>query len=157
MNNLNNIIMRTKRIYFETEETTIKKKKGWIDIDIDFIKLYMSLTKIIVNLKGMATVKLLCWTFSQVNGENMFSFNKTKIKEFNKYLENNNSEPYNERSVYNALKELVDNNIVIKWSNGSYQLNPNYLWTNGEVERVESIKGLNSTILEESMEIYKKI
>jgi len=137
-----NSIMRKTRLYFETTETVTKIKKGWVEVDLDYTQIYLTLSNVVAKLNSLASVKLLFWAFHQISKENMFSFNQSKIIEFNKWLENNNSKPYNERTMYNALKELIENGIVIKWSNGSYQLNPKFIWTDSIEKRIEHLKQL---------------
>lgn len=134
---------RTKRIYFETEKTTVTKTKGWVEIDLDYTQVYKSLgDKCIASLDSILAVKLMFWAFTQINDENMFTFNDHKIEEFNQWLEENKGKRYNKRSVYIALKELITKGIVIKWSNGSYQLNPVFIWTDAIEKRINHLKDL---------------
>ncbi len=135
---------RKKRLYFETEETqtTIKKRKGWIEIDMDYTQFYECLGKVIASLNSLMSIKLLCWGFTEINKQNMFTFNETKLNEFNKWLVDNGGEPYNKRSVYNSLKELVDIKVFIKWSNSSYQINPMFIWSDAVEKRLEHLKDM---------------
>jgi hypothetical protein len=152
---------RKKRIYFQTEETVTTKKKGWVEIDLDYTQFYECLGKTIATLNSIMSVKLLCWSFSQINKENMFSFNDEMINDFNRWLEDNGGTSYNNRSVYNALKELIDKKIVIKWSRGSYQLNPIYIWSDSIEKRIKHLqeKGMYDQyeLIEEPRVEYKKL
>ncbi|MCS7317121.1 MAG: hypothetical protein NZZ41_02210 [Candidatus Dojkabacteria bacterium] len=133
---------RTRRIYFETERTTITRTKGWVEIDLDYTQFYDSLGKTICTIDSMLAVKLLCWLFTQINESNMFTFNDLKIDEFNRWLKDNKSKVYNKRSVYVALKELITKKIVLKWSNGSYQLNPIFIWSDTIENRIKHLEQL---------------
>jgi hypothetical protein len=152
---------RTKRIYFETEEVTTTKKKGWVEIDLDYTQFYNSLGKTICKIDSILAVKLLCWSFTQISNQNMFTINELKIKEFDRWLVANGSKSYNSRSAYIALKELIDKRIVIKWSNGSYQLNPVFIWSDSIDKRIEHLKELGKydhfELIEETKETPKKL
>lgn len=152
---------RKKRLYFETEEITTTKKKGWIEVDLDYTQFYECLGKSIASLNSIMSVKLLCWSFSQINKENMFAINDLKMEEFNAWLKLNGGVEYNKRSIYNALKELINKKIVIKWSNGSYQLNPVHIWSDTIHKRLEHLKekGMYNQyeLLEEPITEHKRI
>lgn len=133
---------RTKRIYFETSETITKTKKSWIEIDLDYTQFYTALGGVFAKCESMISIKLTCWAFSEINKENMFTFNNKKIAEFNRWIVGHGGKPYNERSVYTGLKELINLKVVLKWSNGAYQLNPAFIWSDITEKREKHLQEL---------------
>jgi hypothetical protein len=136
---------RKKRIYFETEETetVVKKKKGWIEIELDYTQFYHNIAPFILNLKDKWSINYLLWIIPKCNDENMIPHSSMIIKEFLKYLSQNKIEKIpSEKTIRDCITELVKNKIFLKHGNSCYQLNPLILWSVDTEKRIEHLKEL---------------
>jgi hypothetical protein len=149
---------RKKRIYFETEEIVTTKKKGWIEIDLDYTQVYHTMFEYTKNLKNKYCRLYIDWIISKADHNNMVPHNPDIIKQFVSEFK----EPPSAGTVRNAISELVKNKIFIKHSNNSYQLNPAILWGDEVAKRIEHVKAMRAEdidyeLLEEPMVEYKKL
>jgi hypothetical protein len=58
---------KSRRIYFQTEEITTVKKKGYIEIDEDFTQVYKSFNLIAPKIKSVWSWQLLFWIMAKQN------------------------------------------------------------------------------------------
>lgn len=129
-----------KRIYFETTETTIKNKKGFIEIDTDFTQVYDCFSQISIHLKSIVSVKLLFWLLShEANKSNGISSGKHVYERFTKYLISNGVEKVAERTFQNSFEELTAIKALTRVGRGQYYLNPFVFWREDKLERINFI------------------
>ena len=60
----------TRRVYFNTEQTTTVVRKGYIEIDEDFTQVYESFSYIAIKIHSGNSWKLLFWMLSNSSQEN---------------------------------------------------------------------------------------
>lgn len=135
--------MATKRYYFETEETHITKKKGYIEIDMDYVQVYHCFNNIAPKINSPVTFKLLFWLLAtKMNDSNGLDTSIHSFDDFNKHLEKecgpNCKVTY--RTFMRSIVELKDAGALTKVGKGHYYANPNMFWTLGKEERIENIK-----------------
>ena len=65
-----------------------------VEIELDYTQFYHSLSKTLVQLDSLLSVKLLCWCFVEMSDKNMFTFNDLKAESLNDWLKKNNSKVY---------------------------------------------------------------
>lgn len=130
-------LLMPKRIYFETTETTVKNKKGWIEIDTDYTQVYDCFSKISVKLKSITSVKLLFWLLShEANKSNGISSGKIVYDRFVKYLQEEGAEPVTNRTFVNCFEELTAIRALTRIGKGHYYLNPYMFWRDEIKERI---------------------
>lgn len=135
--------MATKRYYFETEETHTTKKKGWIEIDMDYTQVYHCFNKIAPKINSATTFKLLHWLLAnKMNDSNGIDASTTSFNQFNNYLtaECGANCAITYRTFSRGITELKDAGALTKVGKGHYYANPNMFWTLGKEERVELLK-----------------
>lgn len=125
-----------KKLYFETTETTIKNKKGWVEIDTDFTQVYDCFSKISVQLRSISSVKLLFWLLShECNKGNGTNSGKVVFAKFNKYLVENGSDAISERTFKACFDELSQVKAITRVGRGQYYFNPYLFWRDGKNSR----------------------
>ena len=133
--------MKTKRIYFETEDTVVTNKKGWISFEMDYTQIYSGVFTHTKDLKSKYCTQYLLWIIDKASDMNMIPHNEYILNQFcNEFKEKPSI-----GTVRNAVSELVKNKLLIKYSNNSYQLNPVVFWNDETAKRIEHIKGLENT------------
>lgn len=138
---------RKKRIYFETEEvvTTKTKRKGWIEIELDYTQIYNNIASLILHINDKWAVRYLFWIIPQCNENNMIPHSTITIKQFQEWLGKNGFDVIPSiKTIRDAVTELVKNKIFIKYTNNSYQLNPLFIWSDETNKRIEHIKQLGA-------------
>jgi hypothetical protein len=130
----------SKRIYFETTETTIQNKKGWIEIDTDFTQVYDCFSKLSVKLRSIVSVKLLFWLLShEANKSNGISSGEAIYNKFVKYLEDEGVEKVAMRTFKSSFEELTNIGALTRVGRGHYYLNPYVFWRDDKKERMNFI------------------
>lgn len=130
-----------KRIYFETTETTVKSKKGWVEIDTDFTQVYDCFGKIAAGLKSITSIKLLFWLLAnEVNKTNGFSSNSFVYEKFSKYLEQSGGGKITERTFFRCFDELEKAKAITKVGRGHWYFNPYVFWRDDKNERITFIQ-----------------
>lgn len=131
-----------RRFYFETEETITKKKKGWIEIDMDFTQIYHCFSEISPYINSPTSWKLLFWLLSEeVNKNNVVSTGKDVWETFNNYLKSkcqNCDVAY--RTFNNSINELVEAKALTMIGRGRYYLNPHIFWKQDRKDRIQFIQ-----------------
>lgn len=137
--NGNNMNM-AKRIYFETTETTVKNKKGWIEIDTDFTQVYDCFGKIAIQLKSITSIKLLFWLLAhEVNKSNGFSSGISVYDKFTKYLIKEGGVSITERTFFRCFDELEKAKAITKVGRAQWYFNPYVFWRDKKAERLNFI------------------
>jgi hypothetical protein len=135
-----NQVPMPKRIYFETTETTVKNKKGYIEVDTDFTQVYDCFSRISVKLRSITSVKLLFWLLShEANKNNGISSGRQVYERFIKYLKSQKAEIVAERTFKSAFEELTDIKALTRVGRGQYYLNPYVFWRDDKAERISFI------------------
>lgn len=124
-----------KRYYFETEETKVTKKKGYIEIEENYTQVYDNLLKLTFNMKSITEIQLLFYLCTHSNDQGIFNNNQLLLENFNKESPSTISRP----TFYTALQNLCNNKIIIKLTKGQYQLNPLVIWRDSLSNREEHI------------------
>ena len=133
-------MIMAKRIYFETTETTIKNRKGYIEIDTDFTQVYDCFSEISIHLKSIWSVKLLFWLLAnEANKSNGISSGKYVYEKFVKYLKDKGVEVVAERTFQKCFDELTKIKALTRVGKGQYYLNPYIFWRDDKTERVNFI------------------
>lgn len=128
----------SKKIFFETEETRVTKRKGWIEFDTDFIQVYNSFCDIGRHIKSATAFKLLFWLLANhSNSRNGFSTSTALFVDFNKHLGEGEAITY--RTFINCINELVEVKAVNKICKGHYYFNPYVFWKDDKEERQQFI------------------
>jgi hypothetical protein len=134
---------RTKRIYFNTEETITTKKKGWIEIDLDFTQIYDSFSTIAAGIKSATSFKLLFWLLAnKMNDENGVDCSKRSYEEFNAHLKDHcNQDCGISYSGYiKCMHELNQVGALTKVQKGHYYANPHLFWGGDKDDRLSFLE-----------------
>lgn len=134
--------MARKRYYFETEETTTRKIKGYVEIELNYAQFYKGLVVANAKLNMQCSLKLLPFLFFEVNHTNVFTFDVALVNKFN--LTCSPDSPYKFRTVRAAIKEMLDVDIIRRVHNTKYYIRPEYCWIGDPSERKELIKAEHS-------------
>lgn len=135
----------SKRYYFETEETKIVKKKGWVEIDTDFTQVYTCFKEISKDINSPTTWKLLFWLLSEkINKQNGFITDKGMFDHFNAYLSADCADCGISRTTFqNSIKELVDCKAITQINKSHYYFSPYIFWKDSKDERKQFIEAEN--------------
>lgn len=128
---------KSRRIYFQTEEITTVKKKGYIEIDEDFTQVYKSFNLIAPKIRSVWSWQLLFWIMANATTEsNGVVLGNQAFEKFSKHL----TKPITSVTFYNCVKDLVDAGCLTKVGKGHYYLNPYIFWFADKASRVEFIQ-----------------
>lgn len=138
---------RTKRVFFQTEEVVRKTKIGYMDVSTDFVQMYHTAWKFIIQLSGLCSRDFILWVISKTNEHNQFNYCTTLYKEFISDMKKAGAPgSYAENTVHVALKELVEKGILTRVSRGVYMVNPGIFWSGPIAERAKIIKAVMETV-----------
>jgi len=128
-----------KRLYTETEEIKITRKKSYIDVDDSYTQMYDSLADIIITCKSTHEINLMF--YAAINSHNgCFVSNEDFFTKFNTRLINKSGVGITRKTFTTALLNLVSNKILVKGeSRGQYYLNPLLIWRDDLAKRTEQI------------------
>src|SRR4051794_11849358 len=115
------------RLYYETDEIVVKKKKGWVEIDNDFTQVYDCFADISKHINNPTSWKLLFWLLAnESNKHNGFRTDASVISKFNNYLGNNSikRKSISRGTFYNALDELKEAKAITQVTRGFYYFSP---------------------------------
>lgn len=131
-----------KRFYFETEETITKKKKGWIEIDMDFTQIYTCFSEISAYINSPTSWKLLFWLLSHgTNKNNVVTTSKEVYLRFNKYLKDRCERcEIAYRTFGDSVAELLAAKALTRIGRGQYYLNPHIFWKQDKKDRIKFIE-----------------
>ena len=131
-----------RRFYFETEETITKKKKGWIEIDMDFTQVYTCFSEIAAFINSPTSWKLLFWLLSsETNKSNVVNTSNEVHERFNKYLKQKcNHCEVAKRTFHDSIKELLEAGALTRIGKGAYYLNPHIFWKTDKKDRIKFIE-----------------
>lgn len=136
---------RKKRIFFETEEVVKKTRRGYIDLEMDYFQFYNIAFHHLASLSNNCAKDFVLWIMSRVDDNNEFSYNKEMYNDFisslGKILK---PKTYSENTLHVSMKELVDNEVLIRQGRGRYRVNPKLFWTDDTSKRVTAIKYMES-------------
>jgi len=131
---------KTRKIYYQTEEVTTVKKKGYIEIDEDFTQVYKSFSIIAPMLKSVSSWQLLFWILSNAsNDQNGVFLTKVEYDKFNKHL-NRHGLNITSATFYRCIRDLVEAGCLNKSGSAHYYLNPNIFWSADKLSRIEFIQ-----------------
>lgn len=129
-----------KRFYFERTETITTQSKGWIEVDMDFVQVYDSFSKLGVKIKSLITFKLLFWLLAhEVNRLNGISSGQLVFDRFNSFLKDENAGTLSMRSFQSAFEELVSIGALARVGKGHYYFSPYLFWKDTKKERIQFI------------------
>lgn len=131
-----------KRIYFETEEIKKVKKKGYIEIDNEYIQLYKSMFNVSGKLKSITDFQLFLFLAEHCTKMNLFNSNEFLYNQFNKQLKDQFDKEITKMTFYNCLSNLVEAKLAIKLTRGQYQLNPLMVWKDDVKDRESHITSI---------------
>ena len=131
-----------KKIYFQTEETVLTKKKGYIEVDDSYTQIYDNLSKLVFQMKSLVEVQLMFYLCTKATNEGYFYSNKLLFDNFRKFSTSHNGKEVTDMTLATAIKNLSDNKIIIKHAKGQYQLNPFLIWKDSISERENLISDL---------------
>lgn len=132
-----------RRFYFETEETTVKKRRGWIEIEMDFTQIYDGISELSPYINSPTSWKLLFWLVThEMNKSNVVSTSKAIWEKFQKYLKSKCGEECSVgyRTFNSAIEELVKANVLTKTGRGQYYFNPHIFWKHDKKNRLDFIQ-----------------
>jgi hypothetical protein len=130
-------LKKGRRIYFDTEEITTVKKRGWIEIDEDFTQVYKSFNLLANKIDSPTSWKLLFWIMANAsNDQNGVEINKRTFERFNK----DHSKTISIATYYNSIDELCKAGAITKVGKGHYYLNPYIFWSADREARITFIQ-----------------
>lgn len=130
----------SKRIYFETFETKTVRKKGYVDVDDSYTQVYHCLFKLAFKMKSVVETQLLFYFCTKATNVGVFNTDDRSYKEFLKHSDANGGGTISRVTFTSAIKNLTENQILIKLARGQYQLNPFLLWKSSKEDRSEHIE-----------------
>jgi len=131
-----------KKIYFQTEETKITKKKGYIEVEDNYTQMYDNLSKLTFKMKSLVEIQLMFYLCTKSFNDGYFYSNQLLFNNFRKYTKVNDGKEVTDMTLATAIKNLSENKIIIKHAKGQYQLNPFLIWKDSLSEREELITDL---------------
>jgi len=138
-----------KRLYTETEEIKITRKKTYVDIDDSYTQMYDSIGKLVVRCKSLHEINLMFFASVNSNANGYFSSNEDFYNKFNTHLKTNGGKTISRVSFTTTISNLVNNKILVKFSRGQYQLNPLLIWRDEIGKRNEEVVQIMSYPVEE--------
>ena len=136
---------KKKRVFFETEEIIHKTKRGYIDLDTDYFQFYNIAFHYLASLSNNCAKDFILWVMSRVDDNNEFTFGKSMYVSFSLDLTKiMKPKTYTENTLHVSLRELVDNDILVRMGRGKYKVNPRLFWSDDTSKRITEIKYLES-------------
>lgn len=135
--------MSSKRVYFDTEEIVLRKKKGWIEVDTDFIQVYKMASKATASFKLINSYRLLFYLIQKYEGSGIFEVGVQFLDGFNEYLSSGCSNAIKKSQLHNCMIELMEAKLAIKVRKGQYHLNPYLFWSESAADRIDMIKNID--------------
>lgn len=131
-----------KKVYFQTEETTIKRTQGYVEVETDYIQLYRNFVKVSSKISSVTTFKLLHWLLAERLDESNGVNSGKMFTDFNAYLNDGCGEDckISETTFYRCLEELVHVGAITKVEKARYLANINLFWGSSTEERTKSLK-----------------
>ena len=146
------------RVYFETEENVSRKKKMWVDIDVNYTQMYDNIFKSIGKLKSHLDVMLVLYMTRKMNKDNVIMFNGMTTDAFINDLFDVGNHKYSKAAVTKALVNLIEAKLIVRLTRGQYHVNPMFFWKDDIIKRVEQIKeGAMAKNLEKYIDIEGEI
>lgn len=134
-------LMGVKRYHFQTEETVTTVRKGWIEIEEDFVQVYNSILTVSPFLHLGVSYQLLYWLGVSMNETNTIHIGEKTLEDFNKHLNSiNNGYTISRTTFFRAVDELKKNNVLTKISRAFYYLNPHFFWKGTKNARIDFLK-----------------
>ena len=132
-----------KRIFYETEETVTRTKRGYIDMDVDYFQFYSTAFSYVASLSSICSKDFILWIIGRVDEKNEFKYNRNLFALFTKDLsELVKPKKYSESTMYIALMELVEHEILFRIEKGHYKVNPKLFWSVDLNKRIKAVKQL---------------
>lgn len=134
-----------KRIYFETEQVTTVKSKGYIEYDTNFTQLYHSFQRVATKFKSVSEMCILLYFCRTANSHGVVN---TSESDYDKFIAEHTSlggSSINRFSFSKSIKNMTDNKVLIKLSRGQYQLNPLLIWNDSINSREKIITEIGKT------------
>jgi hypothetical protein len=128
-----------ERIYFETEQTTITRSKGYIEYDTNFTQLYHSFQKVAAKFKSVSEMCILLHFCRVASSHGVITTSNRDYDIFIKEHLAMGGASVNRFTFSKAVKNMTDNKILVKVSKGIYQLNPLLIWNDSLQNRKEVI------------------
>lgn len=127
--------MSKDKLFYHTGGS--KPKVDYIEINKDFVMVYLEAILDILNVPSGCPRDLLFWCAREMPvGEGTIALNKVARDKFIKDVEGK----YGDESVKKAIKALVDSNALLKLQRGVYAVNPQWFHKGGTKKRLENIK-----------------
>lgn len=140
-------IMAVRKIYFQKEQTTRTRVKGYVEMEVDFTQIYHTVFKHIKGINDKWALKYIFWILDKANDDNMIPHGDETIIEF--IGEFNEEDKPSIKTIRDAITELVKNKVFIKYGYGQYQLNPVIIWGESAKLRSEHIIKLKESGFED--------
>lgn len=133
--------MGVKRYYFQTEETVTTTRKGWLEIEEEFVQVYDCIIAVSPFLKNGASYQLLLWLGVNMNAMNTIHIGEKILDDFNKHLRSHCDECEISRSTFfRAVDELTKAKVLTKVARAFYYLNPHFFWKGTQKARIEFLQ-----------------
>jgi len=129
----------TRRVYFNTEQTTTVVRKGYIEIDEDFTQVYESFSYIAIKIHSGNSWKLLFWMLSNSSQENGIQVSNRSFEKFNKFIQDSGADVVSKPTYYRCIKELVESGAITQVGKGHYYMNPYAFWKEDKSKRINFI------------------
>lgn len=131
-----------KRLYFEDETTIVKKRKGWVEIEMDFTQIYDCINDIAPFINSPTSFKLMFYLLSNEAGKyNGIISSKEVYERFNQHQQSKIplwTMTY--RTFLNCMDELKESKALTKVGRGHYYFNPHIVWKADKNERIKFIQ-----------------
>lgn len=146
--------MSKKRIFFETEETVKRTKKGYIDLELDYFQFYNTAFNYLASLSSNCGKDFVLWVMSRVDDNNEFAYNREMYEDFSAALTKiQRPKTYTENTLHISLRELVDNEVLFRQGRGRYRVNPKLFWTDDTSKRISAVRIIKSNEVSEAKQI----
>jgi hypothetical protein len=129
----------TRRVYFNTEQTTTVVRKGYIEIDEDFTQVYESFSSIAIKIHSGNSWKLLFWMLSNSSQENGIQVSNRSFEKFNNFIKDSGADIISKPTYYRCVKELVEAGAITQVGKGHYYMNPYAFWKDDKNKRITFI------------------
>lgn len=133
-----------KRNYYEREvkevrETRITTEKGWVDVDNDFWKTYVSGRALMARIKSICARRLFDFLLETMSDYNVVHNNKTTRAAFIEDCIKLSGDNYHDTTVKDSFKDLVVVGLLTMEGSGMYIVNVEYFSKLPAKERVKLI------------------
>ncbi len=133
------------RHYYEDSEIVFRRRKGWVELDDEFIQFYRNARRALLHLKYHGSRNLLDFVFFKVGENGIFYSGRLLLDEFNSMLKEEGVPAVVQRTMEKYLQDLCRCKCIIKMHKGAYHLNPHFFWMDNKKHRKDLLIEIDKT------------